>query len=502
MPPNYDFFFLPSRNLSRNNLKVWNAHNSSMQLPSLITIDAHGNMGWRPSDKYLLELPRLKEVMNVSWAAECIDCLLVKSFDEDTVKIYNVSRVNVTNSITCITKYYTLSHFLVLLARNRFLVRKCRNQSACILEKETNNTEFHSCWHVTQRAIYGQVLLGTLGGCLNLVVFFNILLTKSLRKNVSLVLVSNLALGDALTCIYSVAIANFILRYQYLDWRDLFDSICPKVGFLWVLGQCTTSIISVALTVDRYLCIVFSMKPDIRITPRLAALTIVFNWLLAASLMFVGHYFKMFRKTYLCLPISFQQHFPSETVYTLALGSTGITLYLSTIPMYVHIYRVVKRSSQQMGVKRESTLAKRIALLVMSNLVFFFIPVLALSVWIIFVGNSRDDLLSFYARSAIQDLIPLYCLSINSCLNPLVHALRNDKFKTALKKNLSVTGYTNHVTLSNRGHTNHVTSTGNSKHVISPGSTNRVASTATASTNHVTSIGNVNHVTLTSKQTK
>lgn len=155
-----------------------------------------------------------------------------------------------------------------------------------------------------------------------------------------------------------------------------------------------------------------------------------------------------------------------------------------------------------MGVKRESTLAKRIALLVMSNLVFFFIPVLALGVWIIFVGNSRDDLLSFYARSAIQDLIPLYCLSINSCLNPLVHALRNDKFKTALKKNLSVTGYTNHVTLSNRGHTNHVTSTGNSKHVISPGSTNRVASTATASTNHVTSIGNVNHVTLTSKQTK
>ncbi len=123
--------------------------------------------------------------------------------------------------------------------------------------------------------------------------------------------------------------------------------------------------------------------------------------------------------------------FPTETRYTIAMGSTGITLYLVTIPLYVHIYKVVKRSSQQMGVQRESTLAKRIAVLVGTNLVFFFLPILSLGIWALVVQSSTGML-----STAIEVWIPQYCLIINSCLNPLVHAFRNDKFKNALKRNL------------------------------------------------------------------
>ena len=380
----------------------------------------------------------------MSRAAECMDCLLIKSDNENDLKIYNSSSFNWTNPVTCFTHYYTSSDFLVLLARHHFLVRKCRRKIDCLRGKEGNYTSSHSCWYVNQRVISGQLLFGILGCCLNLVVFLNILFSKNLRKNVSLVLISNLALGDTLNCIYAVAIASFMIGLPYEDFVELSDSTCSKVGFLWVLGQCTTCITSLALTVERYLCIVFSMKPDIRVSPRLASLTIAFNWLFAALMMSVAFFFNMYAKNYVCIPINYNDKLPNVTRFTLALGATGITLYLATIPLYVHIYMVVKRSSQQMGVQRESTLAKRIAVLVMSNLVFFFIPVLSLGAGVMLI-NSIDKT-SIYSTTVIVKLIPLYCLSINSCLNPLVHAFRNDRFKTALKKKFALTGDTNDVT--------------------------------------------------------
>ena len=217
-----------------------------------------------------------------------------------------------------------------------------------------------------------------------------------------------------------------------------------------MLGQCTSSITSVALTLERYLCIVFAMKPDIRMTPRLASLAIAFNWVAASSFMSIAHYFKIYRRNVLCIPIIYDSSLPIETRYSIALGSIGIALYLLTIPMHIHIYMVVKRSSQQMGVQRESTLAKRIAILVGTNLVFFLTPILLLGVWRLLVSDRQQMLLSIYFRKAIGEWIPQYCLCINSCLNPLVHAFRNDKFKNALKWKIPLRNNTSNVALSSR----------------------------------------------------
>ncbi|KAL9987929.1 hypothetical protein ACROYT_G002314 [Oculina patagonica] len=179
--------------------------------------------------------------------------------------------------------------------------------------------------------------------------------------------------------------ASIIVSNEHEDLHQNPSSIhktqCPRIGSLWVLGQCTTSITSVALTLERYLCIVFSMKPDIRMTPRLASLAIALNWVVAAFMMCLAHYLDIYEKNFLCIPVTHDMlRLPRETRYTIAIGSIGIIFYLVTIPMYVHIYTVVKRSSQQMGVQRESTLAKRIAVLVGTNLVFFFMPILLLDV--------------------------------------------------------------------------------------------------------------------------
>lgn len=382
----------------------------------------------------------------MSWIAECMDCWLIKTVDEDALEIYNKSHFTSTSAKECIINHYTFSDYLTMLARHRFVVKECRNLSDCISRKEVNVTKTYFCWRLNQQVVSGQLLFGTLGAILNMVVFFNILSSRSLRKNVSMIFLCNLALGDTLSCVFLVLMASVIVSSQYQDFEDFLESLCPRVGFLWVLGQCTTSVTSVALTVERYLCIVFSMKPDIRVTRRLAFLAVALNWVFAVLFVSVALYFNIYRLNYLCVPIIYDIRFPIATHYSIALGTIAATLYLVTIPFYVHIYAVVKQSSQQMGVQRESTLAKRIAILVGSNFVFFFIPILSLAAWKLLANSSHQMQQSIYFRRAISDWIPQYCLTINSCLNPLVHAFRNDKFKNALKRKLPLKGNTSKVT--------------------------------------------------------
>ena len=382
----------------------------------------------------------------MSWADECMDCWLIKNLSEDALEIYNKSHFMSTSAKGCIINHYTFSEYLTMLARNHFFVKECRNITDCISRREVYVNKTYLCWRLNQRVVSGQLLLGTLGAVLNMVVFFNILLTRSLRKNVSMVFLSNLALGDTLICMFLVLMASIIVSYRYQDFENILESLCPRVGFLWVLEQCTTSITSVALTVERYLCIVFSMKPDIRVTPRLASLAVVVNWIFATLFMSVALYFNIYRLNYLCIPMIYDMRFPIATHYSIALGSIALTLYLVTIPLYAHIYTVVKRSSQQMGVQRESTLAKRISILVGTNMLFFFLPIISLGAWKLLVNSSHQMQQSIYFRRAISDWIPQYCLTMNSCLNPLVHAFRSDKFKNALKRKLPLRFNTSKVT--------------------------------------------------------
>ena len=141
-----------------------------------------GNIGWRPEEKHLLQLPRLMEIRNVSWTAECMDCWLVRNVSEQSIRIFSNPSYNVTHRVTCFTSHYRFSNFLVLLARYRFLVRKCRSWSDCVLQRESNSTFSFPCWYTNQCVVSAQIFLGILGCCLNLIAFFNILLSKSLRE--------------------------------------------------------------------------------------------------------------------------------------------------------------------------------------------------------------------------------------------------------------------------------------------------------------------------------
>ena len=123
------------------------------------------------------------------------------------------------------------------------------------------------------------------------------------------------------------------------------------------------------------------------------------------------------------------------------LGAFYAFLFLCTISLYVHIFIVVKKSSTQIGIKREGALSRKLAVLVFTNLIFSLIP-LSLTPSV----SSRNLLnLDFFkpalrTYSSLQAFIiyfvwlPVLLLCLNSCLNPLLFALRHSRFKTQLRK--------------------------------------------------------------------
>jgi len=115
----------------------------------------------------------------------------------------------------------------------------------------------------------------------------------------------------------------------------------------------------------------------------------------------------------------------------------GLTSYFITFIFYIHIYIVARRASQNAGVNRESKLARRIAVLVLSNVFFFFLPAIVFAVVTGFVSHSLE-------HDCVDTLIsvhfPVAFLCINSFLNPILHAFRNDRFRRALRERIVNTG--------------------------------------------------------------
>ena len=86
-----------------------------------------------------------------------------------------------------------------------------------------------------------------------------------------------------------------------------------------------------------------------------------------------------------------------------------------------------------MAVQRESQVARKISVIVISNMTFFVMPFLILML----VDNTPlHDVMSFRTRETFWKTFMYYSFATNACLNPMLFAFRNDKFRVALRKQL------------------------------------------------------------------
>ncbi|KXJ14018.1 Toll-like receptor 3 [Exaiptasia diaphana] len=192
---------------------------------SLETIDANGIKEWKP-EKSLLQLRKLKNISGFFWSGEreCQFCSLYRLNSTWSPK------APIINGYWCEVYHYKvnlLSPMATYLNNTPFDLR-CHDQHE-ILEFEfkdhyckhgwsTRNGYEHklyqrvdttnACWEKQLKFMLCLAIFGVFTALLNLVVFVNIFSSRVLRKNVMMLLVSNLALGDFFVSVYAIIIGN------------------------------------------------------------------------------------------------------------------------------------------------------------------------------------------------------------------------------------------------------------------------------------------------------
>ena len=300
-------------------------------------------------------------------------------------------------------------------------------------DSEISVTPLHQCWDSANRVLYAEYFFAPLLLIFNFVVFTATLSTKSLRKVPSMLLVANLAVSDFFLGVYSLVITSLRHAMSYQTFYRLIDYLCPFLGFLWCFGQYTAALSLLLLTTERYIAIIFSMRPTIKLSSKPCFYSIVISWITAivvASLPFFG--IGTYTSTTYCLPIQPAKGIPHSFAYSASLIASGFILYTITLPMYLHIFLHVRRSGNMVGIKRDGKLAKKISVVVVSNLLFFLLPVFIGLVWIF--KNKAFENISLSAREILVGSFTTVCFSINSFLNPLLYAFRDRRFQFEIRQ--------------------------------------------------------------------
>ena len=228
--------------------------------------------------------------------------------------------------------------------------------------------------------------------------------------------------------------------------------ICPYMTFIFGVTQFSSVMTSIFLTVERYLVIVYCMKPEVLISKKLAAICVCAAWCVAVAYnihaVFLGSdkdkQDLLMDNRYLCTASGYRVSVSDllrEIPLSVFLGGVYILLFFFTTPLYVHMYTVVSKSSVRMGVKREGILARNLALVIITNLVLNVIPLTLAPLF------SSLSILNHYYRSIkiynsfkayiICSLwLPVFLLCLNSCLNPVLFAFRHHLFKRQFKKTI------------------------------------------------------------------
>lgn len=377
----------------------------------------------------------MTKITGLTWNTYCTQCNLVKGIEKNKTDLYKKGNYSVYIVWHCRGTEYTVAKETQRFAKYGFYPECFRTNRTC-LESQIKGTKTHRCWNTDNVILYLEYFVGIISIILNVTVI-TVTLHSPLKKDVAMLLVSNLAFSDFLNGIYSVSITVARQVSPYTVFLTYLDSLCSVLGFLWVASQFGTIQTSVLLTLERYVTIIFAMKPHLKPTPSIAKCFICVTWLVAiaaAVLPLVGPMGSYVTNTY-CVPMQPSKEVPGSFMYSVAVSLVGVVLYFLTIPLYIKIFAFVRQSSQRMGIKRDAKIAGRILILVVSNMIFFITPIIIALLWLLTDLFKKG--ITVQARNVLVGVFPTLCLSLNSFLNPLLYAFRNNRFRQALRFRLN-----------------------------------------------------------------
>ena len=297
---------------------------------------------------------------------------------------------------------------------------------------------------LSENLFYASYAMGTIAILLNLIIFLTVLSSRTLRKSTAMLLIANMALFDLLTGIYSVIIGDFNI-FHYLSKHRLGEKLliggavlCPLATAMFTPSQCVAAVTSLLLTVEKYCSIVHCMNPVHRLSKKVAAFLILLFWLFslgyALAPMF-GVVDLFFSATLMCsVPVG-----KSTEMFLVNFGIL-MALYIANVPLYVGIFQFVHRSDAHLGIRRETAILRKIALVVGTNFVLLLTPMILIITLVpvenihnfIDLSNDRDNKLLF----VFGFWFPSACFGLNACINPLLCAFRQGQFVKQIRRAL------------------------------------------------------------------
>ena len=458
-----------SRNLSFNDLRDWKV-NPTNELQGLRKLDVTGSKEHWPPSEQLLQLSNLTTVEGVRLSQYCQDCSVCKMTSND-----------VNPSCSADPELSSPSdwrwHDEIQYGRALDFIKlgfwpTCLADDVCRIDQFELPyfTSVHDVIIESSSVLYGT---GSMALLVNIGMFSLIVLHKSLRNDLAICLLLNIAVCDALIALVAVLWIRFDIVEMYTMY--LLDKLQGNYyGFSvfvnrWekranITGAILTWAVvshvfgSVIAMFDKFLKIVFAMKPDVRLGRKAAVLSLCFSWSLSATFA-VLPVFGIGRMTYTdwrtttSLPTD-QMTRAKDGRYKQPIGFAFgsqialVILQLASFLLYVPIFIVAKQSGTNVGVKREVAIARKIALLLCTNFIFFTVPVVVgvLRVAVADLNHHEyEGWRSFTLTDAqwygfLFDILPVLCLSINSLLNPFLYAMRHPKVRQQLNPLLSRCG--------------------------------------------------------------
>ncbi|XP_031550850.1 trace amine-associated receptor 5-like [Actinia tenebrosa] len=426
---------LKTLDLSFNLLHEWDTLDITKQLPSLTELNITGNPFWSPG-QHIRDLPNISYISGIVTYAlpyenkNCVLCELQKHADMKN----RISKVNLVtvDGLHCFELLIDFGANFSAVWHSNFSITCAYRYDLCKSPPFTKppsniSVEFiDGCFLGIRTWGLPNIPIGIATMMVNFVVMATVALTPSLFKKANMVLMASMGLGDFLQGLWLLILTIVRISMSSLEFFDKkMPYLCYSLFALLVTAQSLSAFVSFIVTIERYLCIVYSTKPNVRITRKIAIALLVLVGLLILGVNVTPVALQMTSPftDYSCLNL----HVPNKPFFLESIAYVSVISYVVSYILYARIFWTVRRSSLNVGIQREGKLAKRIITVITTNLLFLLGPMIA--------GQLLVTLYDLRWKTKIicWNAVLLWFLGINSFFNPLLYAFRFERFRRSLK---------------------------------------------------------------------